>query len=61
MKNRVFYVMSGPAHLPYLLASLKTLREHYDGEIVVFAWEESFPIVDKMSEDPRMLINARIR
>ncbi len=42
MKNRVFYVMSGPAHLPYLLASLKTLREHYDGEIVVFAWEESF-------------------
>ena len=61
MKSRVFYVMSGPAHLPYLLCSLKTLREHYDGEVVVYAWKESFPIAQEIAKDSRLQIEARLR
>jgi len=61
VNDRVFYVMSHPPHLPYLLASLKTLREHYDGEVVVFAWEESFPIVQEIAKDSRLGIEARFR
>lgn len=61
MKDRVFYLMSGNAHCPYLVCSLKTLREHYDGEVVVFAWEESFPIVQEIAKDSRLQIEARLR
>ena len=61
MKNRVFYLMSETPHCPYLVCSLKTLREHYDGEIVVFAWEDSFPIVQEIAKDSRLNIKARFR
>ncbi len=61
MSNRVFYLMSGSAHLPYLLCSLKTLREYYNGEVVVFAWEESFDIVKEMEKDSRLQIKTRLR
>ncbi|GAH14631.1 unnamed protein product, partial [marine sediment metagenome] len=53
--------MSGAAHLPYLVCSLKTLREHYDGEVIVHAWEESFPIVQEIAKDSRLQIEARLR
>ena len=52
--RRVFYLMSGKAHLPYLCASLYSLRKHWDGEIAVYAWPESYPIVLKMSQDRRL-------
>jgi hypothetical protein len=53
----ITYVMSQPAHLPYLVVSLSTLRRHYDGEVLVHAWEESFPMVERIAKDPRLRIH----
>ena len=53
--------MSGNAHVPYLLASLYTLRKHYHGDVWVYAWEESYPMVKAMSEDPRLAFTAQLR
>jgi hypothetical protein len=43
----VIYLMSHAAHLPYLVASLHTLRRYYNGGITVYAWRESWDIVHK--------------
>jgi len=60
LDNRtVVYVMSGPAHLPYLVVSLMTLRRHWKGRIVVYAWPESYPVVKCMSKDERLLFEVR--
>lgn len=53
--------MSGPAHLPYLLCSLKTLRQQYHGEVVVFAWKESLDIVKLIAEDKNLNIQVKSR
>lgn len=50
----VVYLMSGPAHLPYLVASLHSLRKHYAGEVQIHAWEESFDIVQRIADDPQL-------
>lgn len=55
---RVFYLMSGPAHLPYLVASLHTLRKHWDGRVSVFAYPESAEVVEQIAADPRLNIEA---
>ncbi|MCK9570126.1 hypothetical protein M0R72_14375 [Candidatus Pacearchaeota archaeon] len=57
--NRVCYLMSGPAHLPYLLVSLHTLRKHWDGEVVVFAYPESFNIVKLIAQDEKLNIEVQ--
>jgi len=59
--NRCVYLMSGPAHLPYLVPSLYTLRTHFDGEIDVFAWEESFEKAKRICADHRIEANCRKR
>lgn len=37
--------MSGSAHLPYLIVSLKSLRRHWSGNVIVRAWPESYDLV----------------
>ena len=54
MNNRVFYLISGPAHLPYMLVSLYTLRQHWFGKVVIYAWPESYDIVKRVSLDLRL-------
>jgi len=50
--NRVItYVMSHPAHLPYLVVSLRSLRRHWKGPVYVHAWPESFEFVEEIAED----------
>jgi hypothetical protein len=63
MSRRVFYLMSGAAHCPYLVVSLRSLREAagYDGEIEVHAWADSIDIVNRMSEDDRLRIKPILR
>ncbi len=55
MTREINYLLSGKPHLPYLLTSLYTLRNHWDGPVVISAWEESFEMVEAMVEklDPR--------
>lgn len=57
MKKHVHYLMSGDAHAPYLLVSLASLRQHFDGEVTVHAWAESYDVISRIAEDK----NLRIR
>ena len=52
------YLMSGPAHLPYLVVSLRTLRAYYQDRVVVYAYPESFEYVKRISMDDRLRIEA---
>lgn len=61
MKQSVTYLLSGPAHLPYLTVSLYTLRKHYDGRIQVFAWPESHDIVKQIAQDSNLNIEVHKR
>lgn len=54
----VVYLVSGPAHLPYLVVSLYTLRQYWGGSIIVYSWPESIDIVSRIAEDARLLINC---
>ncbi len=50
----VIYLMSGPAHLPYLAVSLLTLREYWDGDVIVYAWPESYGIARRICNDSQI-------
>ncbi len=52
--NQVTYLMSGQAHLPYLVASVYTLRKYWSGTIAIYAWPESFDLVRKIACDGRL-------
>jgi len=59
MKGRaVCYLISGPAHLPYLVVSLYTLRKHWSGEVRVYVWPESQSIVERIAQDSRLDIQV---
>ena len=55
--RRAIYLLSGPSHAANLACSLATLRQHYDGQVDVFTWEESLPFVQRMYDDPRLGID----
>lgn len=58
MSRVVFYLMSGAAHLHYLVPSLFTLRKHWSGPVQVWAYPESFPFVERIATDKRLGITA---
>ena len=60
-ERQITYLMSGAPHAPYLLVSLYTLRNHWQGDVVVYAWPESFDIVSRIAEDGRLGIQSHIR
>ena len=58
MDHRVIYLMSGPSYLPYLVCSLKTLRQHWTGMVEVHAWPESFELTKRVALDDRLQIEV---
>lgn len=60
-ERRVVYLMSGPAHLPYLVTSLVALRRIWDGSVVVFAWPESLAFVEQIATDKALGIEVQER
>lgn len=58
MERTVVYLMSYPAHAPYLATSLLTLRRHWSGRVKVFAWRESIDIVRQLCRDKRIEAEA---
>lgn len=59
MNNAFVYLMSGPAHLPYLVASLHTLRQHHpESDVLVAAYPESYPLVEQIVSDPRLGVDC---
>lgn len=61
MKTAVVYLMSGPAHLANLVVSIKSLRRHWTGPVLVVSWDESSRIVTTISEDRSLEIRHLIR
>lgn len=57
--SRIVYLMSGTPHLPYLIASLYTLRQTWKGPVSVYAWPESAPIAQRIAQDKRLGIDCR--
>lgn len=57
MKKCCYYLITGPSHLANLAVSLISLRNHWQGEIVVHAWPQSIDIATKICADPN--IDAR--
>jgi len=57
MKREIFYLMSGPAHLPYLVVSLWTLKNHWRGDVIVHAWPESFNLLSIIAADKRLRVS----
>ncbi len=61
-KRLITYLMSGPAHLPYLVASLSTLRDWAkDATVQVVAWPESHEVVSRMCGDVRLGVDSVVR
>lgn len=58
MRTSVNYLLSGAAHAPYLIVSLHTLRQHYNGRITVWAYPESIDIVRDIALDNRLQVHA---
>ncbi len=58
MDCRIVYLMSGAAYLPYLVCSLYSLRQVWDGYVSVFAWPESKQLVDMIARDKWLNITA---
>lgn len=40
MNRSVIFLMTGKAHVPYLLVCLRTLRDNYDGDVVIYCTED---------------------
>lgn len=57
-KRTVCYLMSYPAHAPYLATSLLSLRRHWQGDVKVFAWKESIDIVQQLCSDKNVQAEA---
>jgi hypothetical protein len=51
--------MSGPAHLPYLMASLVTLRKHWSGQVIVNAWPESYRFISDLDSELSVAVQQR--
>ncbi len=47
----VVYLMSGTAHLPYLTASLYSLRRFYKENVSIYAWPESYATAKLIASD----------
>lgn len=53
-ERSVVYLMSYPAHAPYLATSLLSLRRYWSGRIKIFAWKESIDIARMLANDKRI-------
>lgn len=56
MNQSVNFLMSGDAHAPYLVVALRSLRQHYWGKVVVWAYPESLVTIQQISLDSDLSI-----
>lgn len=53
-KRAVFYLQTGPCHLANMVVSLRSLRRVWCGDVLVYAWPESFEIAQKICAVPEI-------
>lgn len=61
MQRQICYLMSGAAHLPYLVVSLYSLRQFWNGVVKVFAWEDSYDLAEEIAKDEKLNIEVGYR
>ena len=55
MTRQIIYLISGPGHIPYLLASIWSLRKTgYKDDVIVYTWPESTGYVRCLERDDRL-------
>ncbi len=56
--HQVIYLISGPAHIPYVTVSIWSLRTRakYTGPVIVFSWPESTGFLRALERDDRLNI-----
>jgi hypothetical protein len=58
--RRVYYLLTGAGHGPRLVASLWSLRKHFDGPVVLYTTlPESHAIGERCANDPRLGVEHR--
>lgn len=61
MNRQVTYLMSGAAHLPYLVCSVWTLREFWGGPVEIYCWPESYDLARLLEEDRKLGVRVHKR
>ena len=56
----ICYLMSGDAHMPYLAVSLHTLRRCWQGQVVLYAYPESYTTAVRVAADSRLAVEVRL-
>lgn len=46
------YLITGPSHLANVVVSIRSLRRFWSGDVLLFAWPESYDIAVKIAHDP---------
>jgi hypothetical protein len=59
--RRVIYLLSHPAHAPYAVVSINSLRKHWQGIVHLYSWKESWKIAQQIAADPRLDVWALLR
>ena len=65
--RRIVYVMNHQNHLPYLVVSLRSLRDHWHGPVTVHAWsaadghQGAYDIAKRIGEDSNLDIVVKER
>lgn len=57
-RSTIVFLISGSAHLPYLVVSLRSLRRFYGGRVVVYVYPESEGLVREIAKDTRLDIQV---
>lgn len=50
--SAVCYLITGSSHLANIVVSLVSLRRHWDGPVLFYAWPESYGIAERICADP---------
>lgn len=59
MNRQIVYLLSANPHMPYLVVSLETLREYWQGPVIVYAYPESHEMLLKVATDGDLAIEPR--
>ena len=51
-KRAIMYLLTGPSHLMNAAVSMRSLRRHWTGDVLLYAWPESYDIAAKICYDP---------
>lgn len=55
------FLITGPAHLPYAVVVLRSLRRHFNGRVILYAWPQSYGIAKEIGNESTLGVEVRER